>query len=159
MAKMYDFLAGARCPVDAQTMGEQCAALESQGRLTAEELVNVSRPEDSPTHKAFEWDDAVAGELYRKEQARSYIRAIVVLPDDEESEPQKLYYNIVRAEPNYKSINTIMESEDDTERLLGLALAELIRAKNKYKNLKQLADVFRAIDDAQIQFEEMQAAK
>lgn len=159
MAKMYGFLSGVHCPVDAQTVGEQCAKLEEQGKLTAEELVNASRPDDSPMHKAFEWDDAVAGEMYRREQARSYIRAIVQLPENEDSEPQKLYYNIVRAEPNYKSINTIMESEDDTERLLGLALAELIRAKNKYKNLKQLSDVFRAIDDAQIQFEEMQAAK
>lgn len=145
--------------MDAQTMGEKCAELESMGRLTAEELVNVSRPEDAPTHKAFEWDDAKAGELYRREQARSYIRAIVVLPEDgKESEPQKVYYNIARAEPTYKSITAIMQSDEDTERLLGLALAELARAKNKYKNLKQLSQVFRAIDDAQIRFEELREA-
>ena len=47
--------------------------------LTPEAVVNEARDEDSVLHRDFQWNDAVAGELYRLQEARKIIRAIVVV--------------------------------------------------------------------------------
>ncbi len=52
----------------AQMVGEQFEAIEKRdGTLTKAAIVDAARSEDSPMHGMFEWDDAVAGELYREE--------------------------------------------------------------------------------------------
>ncbi len=52
------------------------------GNLTAQSVVDNSRPEDAPLHPSFEWDDWEAAEAYRRHQARSLIRALVVVAPD-----------------------------------------------------------------------------
>ena len=54
--KGYTWLAGSRHKVDAEVAGRVCEELERNGGLTAERLVEASRPEDAPLHKEFEWD-------------------------------------------------------------------------------------------------------
>lgn len=49
------------------------AALERDGRLTVDDVVDAARDPDSPLHGEFEWDDTVAAELYRRTQARRLI--------------------------------------------------------------------------------------
>lgn len=48
------------------------------GVLTREDLVNEARNPAHPMHSWFEWDDSVAGELYRLEQAQSFIASYLV---------------------------------------------------------------------------------
>jgi hypothetical protein len=54
------------------------AELDAQrrGRLTAQELVDLARPADHPLHADFEWDDAKAGEAYRRKQASILIKMV-----------------------------------------------------------------------------------
>lgn len=42
--------------------------------LTPALVVETARDPEHPLHQRFEWDDEVAGEKYRKEQARKLIR-------------------------------------------------------------------------------------
>lgn len=51
---------------------------EEQGALTPKGVVDAARDEAHPLHSRFEWDDAVAGEAYRLEQARGLIRSVRV---------------------------------------------------------------------------------
>ena len=44
------------------------------GKLTAETVVADAADPDSPLHDVFEWDDAVAANRHRVEQARALIR-------------------------------------------------------------------------------------
>ena len=46
--------------------------------LTPAMVVDVARPEDHPLHHRFEWDDALAGEAYRRVQAAQLIRSVKV---------------------------------------------------------------------------------
>lgn len=48
---------------------------QRDGCVTAAAVVDAARDESSLLHAAFEWDDDVAGEKYRLEQARNMIRA------------------------------------------------------------------------------------
>lgn len=54
------------------------AALARRGRLTAKNVVDEARDEDSPLHPHFEWDDSIAGEAHRMAQARELIRSVRV---------------------------------------------------------------------------------
>jgi len=46
----------------------------NRGTLTPEAVVERARPESSPLHDCFEWDDDAAAEQYRLDQARRLIR-------------------------------------------------------------------------------------
>ena len=134
-----------------QPAGELMAKLESEGRLTAKELVNESRPEDAPLHGYFEWDDAVAAELYRERQGRNIIEAIVEVkePAEERGEPQyvKVFYATEQGGGNYYHIETIVQEEDKAEKLFQMALRELRQMQRRYEIIKdRLAPVYEAID-------------
>lgn len=51
---------------------------DQNGHLTASLVVDQARPKDHPLHDRFEWDDSVAGERWRREQARLLIRSVKV---------------------------------------------------------------------------------
>ena len=142
---VFKWKQGAHQKVSAQVAGEMCAALEKEGRLTAQTLVEVNRPEDAPLHKAFEWDDTEAAERWREHQARNIIHSITVVR--EEQEPVRAFFNIVTTAPQYESIETIVQTEDKYAALMKMALRELIAFKKKYEQLKELAPVFDAIEE------------
>ena len=54
---------------------------EANQTLTPEMVVDAARPADHPLHSRFEWDDAVAGEAYRRTQAADLIRSVKVVYD------------------------------------------------------------------------------
>ena len=59
---------------------ETLEQLWKNGPAGPEELVDRARPADSQIHYLFEWDDTVAGERYRLEQARLYIARVEYVP-------------------------------------------------------------------------------
>ena len=148
MATIYSWRPGFRAKEKAEVVGPILEELErSEEGLTAQSLVDFSRPEDAPTHKMFEWDDAVAAEEYRKSQARVIIASIETKYDTT-PEPFKRYFNLRYEEPEYTSIEVIKDSEEDMTALLELATRELRAFEKKYAILrKELKAVFDAIDN------------
>lgn len=138
----------------AQKAGEICEELERSGGLTPERLVDVSRAEDAPLHGEFEWNDDVAAEKYRVEQARSLIRCLIVRQDPAEEErrtvtvkpPARAFFNLTRGQ-GYESVARIVQSKDKMARLLGNAFRDLRSFRQKYDALQELNQVMGAIDD------------
>ena len=143
----YKWKTGSYIPssVSADAAGALCGKLSEQNRLTAEELVKVSRPETAPLHKAFEWDDQTAAEEYRKYQARHIISCLCVVTE-QENEEIRAFFNIQRTEPTYRHISYILESPEDSQALLKTALSELDSFRRKYGRIRKLIPVFDAID-------------
>jgi len=52
--------------------------------LTSHSILREARGRSSPLHRDFEWDDEVAGPLYRLIQARSLVRAIIKVDPTED---------------------------------------------------------------------------
>lgn len=144
---VYAFKTGSFIKADAQAAGEMCEKLAAEGRLTAKDLVDENRPEEAPLHNEFEWNNDLAADKWREQQARHIIGSLIVKV--EQREPVRAFYNITRNEPNYNHIETILESTDNTEKLLKTALNELIAFKKKYEMLEQLSKVFDAIEEVQ----------
>lgn len=150
---VYSYKQGFRGKVDPQIAGEICAKLEAENRLTAQDLVEVSRPETAPLHCEFEWDDSKAAEKYRESQARNIIRHITVeLKDGQSSsqEPVRAFYNVVEASPEYESIRVIISDESKYSALLRTALKELRAFSKKYSQLKELGAILEAINQLSI---------
>ena len=142
---VYKFKTGARIKADAQIAGAELERLEADGNLTAKALVDASRPADAPLHKEFEWDDSIAAEAFREQQARHIINSIEIVR--EEREPVRAFFTIERTDPQYHHVETIMRQADSRQALLMTALAELKAFERKYAQLTELAAVFEAIDD------------
>ena len=153
---IYKLRRNARIKAGAQVAGEVCEEIERKGKLTPKALVDASRPEDAPLHDEFEWDDAIAAEAYREEQAGYIIRSIEVVPEatehpvrafvsvttiseDDEDAPQRPKYE-------YRSVNTLMRSTEGRNFVLARAMRELASFRLKYLALSELAEVNEAIE-------------
>ena len=136
---------------DANVAGKVCEELTASVGLTAENLVEASRPEDAPLHSEFEWEDSVAAEEWRKSQARFIIRHLVTEIEKVESEPVRAFFTTRKGfekGQEFYPIAQFVASKEKMNSLLDLALRELIAFKRKYKLLRELSVVFDAIDSA-----------
>lgn len=152
--------------VSAQVVGEQFEAIEKRdGSLTKKAVVEAARPEDSPMHSLFEWDDAVAGELYRENQAGYYIRTLEVeiVPVGGKSGKAVTMRGFVNVAPVMKNmpeskgtyINTqrAIQTPDTYMIVLERAKNELRMFREKYRDIKELEPVFAVIN--QVTMEEV----
>lgn len=142
---VYQWKPTSQIKADAQEAGNVCEELERTVGLTAQNLLNASRPEDAPLHGEFEWDDTVAAEAYRETQAQYIIRMLCIAPDEEHKEPVRAYFVTERAK-EYDSVNVILQDVNKRTALLDMALKELTAFKKKYSVLSELADVFAVIE-------------
>lgn len=163
---VYQWKPGTRLSADPQAVGERLEVLQALhgDALTAEQVVDDARDESSPLHSCFEWDDTVAAEEYRKEQARYLLRALVVVsePDESDASHEDRYetairahraYVVVREEGDDRYVPTVraMSDEELRKQVLAQALAELRAVQRKYAELHELARVFAAIDAVQLE--------
>lgn len=78
------------------------------GKLMPEEVVEAARHPDSPLHSKFEWDDSVAAENYRLNQARTLIVRFKV-QIDKALPPQRVFISVME---DRKSTGGYSESLD-----------------------------------------------
>ena len=79
---VYKFTSGSRYGCNGfnpQQIGECLDRIRiKHGHLKPEVVVSYAKPDESPLHRVFEWDDAAAAEEYRLIQARTLVRSVVV---------------------------------------------------------------------------------
>jgi len=70
---------------------EQLQSIYDQhGTLTPALVVTEARDDAHPLHSRFEWDDQVAGEKWRQEQAHDLICSVKVTYRDAKGQPQEV---------------------------------------------------------------------
>lgn len=132
--------------VDASIVGTELSKLDN---LTPETVLDLARPEDSPLHSMFEWDDTIAAEKYRLSQARSIIQHITIVKGHPRSEPVQVraFVSSGQRDGSYKPITTVVTEMDSYAKLLSDAKLELQAFKNKYKDLIEFKELFELIDN------------
>lgn len=130
---------------DAETAGKVFEELSNTVGLTPQNLVDASRPEEAPLHNEFLWDDEVAAEEWRKQQARLMICNLAIEIEEEKTPPVRAFFHSVD-EKKYEDIRVIMSDEDKKEKLFKKAMAELNSFRMKYANLEVFASLFAEID-------------
>lgn len=145
---------GRKFNVSANIVGAEMEKIEQRdGEVTSRSLLEAGRPEDSPIHSLFEWNDGKAAELYRLKQATDVITHITVIVPEENQKPYRAYVNIVEEKEGeqkqtgrFINIQTAMENPETRRIVLDAALAEMRRFSAKYAKYKELSEVFEAID-------------
>ncbi|HEY6110582.1 MAG TPA: hypothetical protein VIV56_16890 [Gemmatimonadales bacterium] len=144
--RKYSWKEGLRVPSRfANVFGETLERIQRRNGWTVKSIVDEARPDDSPTHPMYEWDDAVAGELHRHEQARRYIRHLrveLVGPQGPQEVPMAVSFG---PGTDYTSFETAMTNAEMRQTVLRQAMEEAKRWAERYNWLTELEPVFKAI--------------
>lgn len=152
-------------PADAETVGAELEKIQEEyGELTPTIVVDSARPDNSPMHKLFTWDDAVAGELHRQNEARFILRNLRIeyTRKDEQDEPKILkvraFLNVetndddaeddTPVEPRrvYMSTSAAFQNPQHRRYVLDRAKSELEMWRNRYAALREFDGVISEID-------------
>ena len=96
---------------------------DEHGQLTPRLVVDLARDPNHELHNRFEWDDSVAAEKYRLDQARDLIRKVRVVykEGDEQNPPQTIraYHSLPDGDGHaYRSTDEIVRDPLLTKMLL-----------------------------------------
>ena len=136
--------------VPAETVGKHFEKLEKKNNeLTAQIVLDSARPEKSPIHNLFEWDDLKAAEAYRLRQATTLICNLAVeIETDNQPIVCRAFMDVTESKVgSFINTQSAFESKETRDIVLKRALDELNAFKQKYKNLNELATVIKVIDD------------
>jgi len=128
--------------ISPEVAGKELERIHSEhGTLRAQIVVDEARPKEAPLHPAFEWDDSVAAEYYRREQARSLIKTVQIVREDEsgETKNEPVYVNVSAKESSYEPISKVVNSPDLFEIAFGQACARISSAKRALADLQEVA--------------------
>ena len=141
---IYSWKTGSCITIDAEQAYEEMSTLSE---ITPANVLELARDEDSVLHDAFEWDDSVAAEKYRLNQAGHLIRCIVVRQEDDEKDNVQRVYQISSERTVYQPVRYFLENKDEHTRLLERAKTELYAIQRRYEKIAELEEVFDAINN------------
>lgn len=107
-------------------------------------------------HNAFDWDDSVAAENWRLDQAKSLIRSVVIVSAPVGPVPKDLraFVSIPTKDSDggrqYEDVVRVMSDAEKRGKLLKQAYAELVAWRNRYRTLVEFSEVFEVIDDIEL---------
>ena len=136
--------------VSPEVAGKEFERLEGTIGLTAKNVVDASRPKDAPLHKAFEWNNKIAAEKYRQQQAAVMIANLVVTvpAGDEERETRAFVTLTARSEEGqFENIKTVLTVSEKRDLLLEQARKDAKIFADKYATLSELAGVINQINE------------
>ena len=130
---------------DAQLVANEIMSIGDDA--TPKQIVDKARDSNTELHKCFEWNDSIAAEKYRIEQARLVIRCLVIKREDgQEDKPERRVFYKTDYNEGYKPLEFIVRNESEYDKLLKQALAELHAFKVKYHALSELEEILALID-------------
>lgn len=134
--------------VSAEIAGKICQELtESEDGLTPQRLVDISRDENHPLHKEFEWDDSIAAEAYRVVQAKQLIRDITIVKDETEKKNDRGFVITPGQNHVYVPLHDALSNEVWKNNLLEAAKRDMISFVAKYRRLSELTKVIEPMTD------------
>ena len=151
---------------EAQVIGEFLYGLagEKSDTLTPHEVLEAARPKGSPIHGFFNWDDTAAAESWRLQQARQLTNHLeVVVIGDEGERSVRAFMSVSLPEDSdvgdrrvYMTAKVVASSEYFRSQAVASALSEVRRWQARYRDYKELALIFGAIEATQkrLRFEE-----
>ncbi len=180
MKPVFKFRDGCHLAGDAQIVGERLESIKRKSNmLTPALVVEDAKNISSPLHGFFEWDDTLAAEKYRIDQAGHLVRSVVVTFEDSVQLQNRQVCLSGMPSPEIETARTIrafLPIKDDSggnsyvssrealgnpemrRQVLARAYAELASVGKKYRELQELSGVFDALEQVELQLREPTAA-
>ena len=114
-------------------------------RISPAEVLEKARDVNSELHKCFEWNDSIAAEKYRLQQARGILINLVYKEKESNEEPVRTFQITTQKNVYQPSVQFLVQ-EDEYQHLLKRAKSELESFKKRYHTLSELQEVFEAIE-------------
>lgn len=130
---------------DAQLVAEEIASIGESA--TPAQIVDMARDNGTELHKCFEWDDAIAAEKHRLDQARQVVRHLVIRETVKEDKPPIRFFFRPESGAGYQPTQVIVRNQDSYQALLKSAMRDLEALRAKYHSLTELEQVFDAIEE------------
>jgi len=113
---------------------------ERDGVIRASVVVEEAKPEESPIHDRFTWDDEKAANEYRLIEARQLIRSVVVVSNGR-SEPIYAHVGSGASEGYYQSVHVLVQPahRDEFEAALSELRSRLVAAAASVSALENAA--------------------
>jgi hypothetical protein len=119
---------------------------ETKDRFNSKAIVAAARSPSHVLHKHFEWDNAVAGERYRQEQARELVRVIDIVNDGDDGRKVPAFISVTeKSGTSYKTAAEVFDSVDLQVIVLRQAERDMLAYE---KRLQQFADICIAVRTA-----------
>ena len=140
---------------DPQAVGERLEKIQKQrgGEILPGHVVDDAKSSRSPLHDLFEWDDREAAQQHRLNQARWIMRQITVeiTGDNKEARTTRAFVHVrTNDHKAYTSVTRAMSDKDLRAQVVRRALDELNGWRQRYRNYKELAAVFAALDEVEV---------
>jgi hypothetical protein len=122
--------------------------IKIRGEIKPAELVDFARNKKCPIHRCFEWDNSIAAEKYREEQARYILRQIVIVQECEGKEPFEIraFVSVDIDKDNvYTTMKRAISEPELYKQILRQAYEDLKAWKEKYDNLREFKKIYKAI--------------
>lgn len=138
--------------VPAEVVGKCCEEIEHEyGAITSSNMVNAARSTESELHPLFEWDDQIAGEKWRNQQAKMILSSLRIVVNESEEKPiiVRAFVNVSPPSKNeavYIQIEKAVNDESNHQQLLLNAYRELNAFQKKYQALSELKPLFELIN-------------
>lgn len=132
-----------------KAMAELERIREKRGELKPEYVVEESKDEKAVLHGCFQWDDTIAAQMWRKEQARQLIKNITVtIVNENVSATVRAVVNVATTNGDGRSYVPLTQAIlDDVsyDDLLAQAKAEMESFIAKYSQLTELNSVKKSM--------------
>ena len=153
MKKVFGYNGGYQIRnLEPQIAGETLDKIKKEtGVLNADVVLEKAKDDKNPLHNYFEWNDTIAANEFRLNQANYLIRSIKVEIIDEKKETsvhiKRAYTNITEfSNKGYLQTEEILKDKQLSFLMLKQAQKELLDWKERYKNLLELTEVFDFIN-------------
>jgi hypothetical protein len=164
-SKVFSWAYGHVGGVQAEDVAQIVESLYAErGAVTPEAVVELARPMDAPLHPAFEWDDAVAAETYRENQARGLLAKLVVsyrrtdgtmtpptryvvkLQARKDEDPEDETLEAATQPHVYIPIRRVMSEDVLRRKYVREAYLSVASWRRRYQDIAEFATLFEAID-------------
>lgn len=127
---------------------------DQHGRLTPGLIVDEARDPAHPLHTRFEWDDAAAGEAWRRTQAQELIRSVKVVyreATEKETARRVRAYHAVRTETEhvYEPVEKVAEDPLLRQMVLRDMEREWKQLKQRYGHFREFVDMVRSATEGE----------
>lgn len=121
---------------DAQKVADEIMAIGDEA--TPHQIVDKAKDKSTELHKCFTWDNKVAAEKWRLQEARNIVGCLVFTRTEEQQDKPEIRFFHKNDGGGYKPSTYVFTHAEEHEKLLQCAMAELAAFKRKYKNLTEL---------------------
>lgn len=122
---------------------ELMAIYNQHGFISPDLVVTVAADEAHPLHGQFEWDDAVAGAAWRREQARQLLRTVrisFVTDEDADTDVRAFYAVLDTTSPSryrWEPVNAVITDPLSYKLLVREMERDIRRLRARYGHLEE----------------------